>query len=170
MPPLLISLPRDSGPISPFGQIPWLIACALRERRVPALKLPPQAEHQGCRGNPCDLLSGGPTDANLTHAIGNWTKAQLEHFGIRLLADEPGVGANLSDHPALSVVCQLKEGIELDHDDPLIQTILRYTTGGESARNNMQIELLSHVGRPDGPARIGIAACLEYQDGRGALF
>ena len=97
-------------------------------------------------------------------------KAQLEHFGIPLLANEPGVGANLSDHPALSVVCQLKEGIELNHDDPLIQTILRYTTGGESARNNMQIELLSHVGRPDGPARIGIAACLEYQHGRGALF
>ena len=121
------------------------------------------------RGKLVICSAGALLSPTLLMRSGIGPRAQLEHFGLPVISDEPGVGANLSDHPALSVVCQLKEGIHLDHDQPLIQTILRYTTEGAAERNNMQIELLSHVGRADGPARIGLAACLEYQQGRGEL-
>jgi len=94
---------------------------------------------------------------------------QLESFGIDVVQDEPGVGSNLCDHPAIALVCQVKEGAIIDFDSPIIQTILRYTTEGSDKRNDMQIEQLSYVGKEGGPPLFGIAACLEYQYGRGEV-
>jgi choline dehydrogenase len=94
-------------------------------------------------------------------------EAQLESFGIDVVGDEPGVGRNLSDHPALAVVCEVKQGT--DHDQPIIQTILRYTAEGSDKRNDLQIEQISFAGRKDGPPLFSIAAVLEYQYGRGEL-
>jgi choline dehydrogenase len=96
-------------------------------------------------------------------------KEQLDQSGITVVENEPGVGENLSDHPAISVVCQLKNDHISDHDAPLIQTILRYTTASENKRNNMQIEQLSYAGQINGPPLFAIAACLQYQYGRGRL-
>ena len=93
----------------------------------------------------------------------------LNAFGIETIESEPFVGQNLCDHPAISVVCLAKPGCNIDHDAPIIQTILRYTTERAEHRNNMQIEQLSYAGAPAGPARFAIAACLEYQYGRGNL-
>jgi len=96
-------------------------------------------------------------------------KEQLDRCGISVIENEPGVGENLSDHPAISVVCQLTKDQVSDHDAPLIQTILRYTTASDNKRNNMQIEQLSYAGNVNGPPMFAIAACLEYQYGRGRL-
>lgn len=96
-------------------------------------------------------------------------RAQLEALGIDVVRDVAGVGANLSDHPALSVVCLVKDGAIVDHEQPLMQTILRYTARGSEKRNDLQIEQLSFVGRKDGPPLFAIAAVLEYQYGRGEV-
>ena len=96
-------------------------------------------------------------------------KQQLESFGIDVIQDEPGVGSNLCDHPAISVVCQVKDGAIIHFDSPLIQTILRYTTEDSDKRNDMQIEQLSYAGRPGGPPLFAVAACLQYQYGRGEI-
>jgi len=69
----------------------------------------------------------------------------------------------------LSVVCLVKPGALIDHEQPLMQTILRYTAEGSGKRNDLQIEQLSFVGRKDGPPLFSIAAVLEYQYGRGEL-
>lgn len=95
--------------------------------------------------------------------------AQLKRHGIDLVGDEAGVGQNLSDHPALSVVCEVKDPALIDHDKPIIQTILRYTAPGSDKRNDLQIEQISFAGKPGGPALFTIAAVLEYQYGRGEL-
>jgi choline dehydrogenase len=94
---------------------------------------------------------------------------ELERHGIDVVADVPGVGQNLSDHPAMSVVCSVKEGVTVDFDEPIIQTILRYTAEGSVKRNDLQIEQISFAGRPGGPPMFSIAAVLEYQYGRGEL-
>ena len=96
-------------------------------------------------------------------------KHQLEPLGIDVVQEEPGVGANLSDHPALAIACTVKPGIEIDFDAPIIQTILRYTSEGSAKRADLQIEQLSYAGRPGAPPMFGIAAVLEYQYGRGEL-
>jgi choline dehydrogenase len=94
---------------------------------------------------------------------------ELEALGIQVAADIAGVGKNLCDHPALSVVCNVRDSALIDHDSPLIQTILRYTAEGSDKRNDLQIEQLSFAGRPGAAARFAIAAVLEYQYGRGEL-
>lgn len=96
-------------------------------------------------------------------------RRQLEDLGIDVRVHTPGVGANLSDHPALAVVCQVRDASLIDFDRPLMQTILRYTAEGSDKRNDLQIEQLSFAGRPDRPAAFAIASVLEYQHGRGEL-
>ncbi len=95
---------------------------------------------------------------------------QLAAHGIDVVSDLAGVGQNLSDHPALSIVCQARDGVVIDHDLPIIQTILRYTAEGSDKRNDLQIEQISFAGRPGGPPLFAIAAVLEYQYGRGELL
>lgn len=116
------------------------------------------------------VVSGG---ALMSPAIlmrsGLGPRRQLEVLGIDVVSDVPGVGQNLSDHPALSVVCQVKDPSIIDFDQPLIQTILRYTAEGSEKRNDLQIEQLSFAARRPDAATFAIAAVLEYQYGRGEL-
>ena len=96
-------------------------------------------------------------------------RVQLESFSIPVAVDVPGVGQNLSDHPALSVSCLAKDPSIVDFDAPIIQTILRYTAAGSTQRNDLQIEMLTFNGRRNGEPTFGIAAVLEHQYGRGEL-
>jgi choline dehydrogenase len=95
-------------------------------------------------------------------------RRQLESIGVDVIRDVPGVGQNLCDHPALSVTMQPKDPSIIDHDRPIIQTILRYTAEGSSRRNDLQIEMIAFSGRKDRP-QFAIAGVLEYQYGRGEV-
>jgi choline dehydrogenase len=95
-------------------------------------------------------------------------RSQLEAHGIDVVRDMPGVGQNLSDHPALSVTLRPKDAAMIDHDAPIIQTILRYTAEGSDKRNDLQIEMLSFAGKREQP-QFAIAGVLEYQHGRGEI-
>lgn len=116
------------------------------------------------------VLSAGAlmSPAVLMHS-GLGPRSQLEALGIEVVRDVPGVGQNLSDHPALSVTCTLRDESLIDFDQPLIQTILRYTAQGSDRRNDLQIEQLSFTNRRPDVASFAIAAVLEYQYGRGEL-
>ena len=86
--------------------------------------------------------------------------------------DLPGVGENLADHPASMVVCEVRDGISIDLDGPLMQTILRYTSEqeGGAERNDLQIEQMSFLGgRRGGPSGFGIAAVVEKTYSRGTV-
>lgn len=115
------------------------------------------------------LCAGAILSPSILLHSGLGPRAQLESHQIDVLQDIPGVGQNLCDHPAISIVMEAKKGIEINHDEPIIQTILRYTAEGSDKRNDLQIEQLSFVGRNDGVGRFGIAAVLEYQYGRGEI-
>jgi choline dehydrogenase len=115
------------------------------------------------------LCAGALMSPTILMRSGIGPARQLEALGINSLSDDPGVGQNLSDHPALAVVCEVKDGAIIDQDQPLIQTILRYTADGSDLRNDLQIEQISFAGRQGAPPMFSIAAVLEYQHGRGEL-
>lgn len=77
------------------------------------------------------VLSAG---AIMTPAIllrsGLGTAHELARHAIPVVRDIPGVGQKLSDHPALSVTMRPRDPSIIDHDQPIIQTILRYTAEG----------------------------------------
>jgi choline dehydrogenase len=116
------------------------------------------------------VLSAGAlmSPAIMMHS-GLGPRGPLEALGIQLTQDLSGVGRNLCDHPALSVAARVKDGAIIDFDQPIIQTILRYTAEGSNKRNDLQIEQISFAGRREDKNIFAIAAVLEYQYGRGEL-
>ena len=94
---------------------------------------------------------------------------ELERHDIELLRDIQGVGTRLSDHPALAVVCRAKDPSLLDADQPIVQTILRYTAPGSAFRNDLQIEAFSFSPRGGPLTNFAIAAVLEQVHGTGTL-
>ena len=100
------------------------------------------------------LAAGAVMSPAILMRSGLGPATELERHGIDVVTDVPGVGQNLSDHPAMSVVCAVKDGVTVDFDEPIIQTILRYTAEGSVKRNDLQIEQISFAGRPGGPADV----------------
>lgn len=115
------------------------------------------------------LSAGALMSPTVLMRSGIGAKAEVEAIGVDLLRDLPGVGKNLSDHPALSVLCEVRDQSLIDFDAPIIQTILRYTGEHSSQRCDLQIEQISFAGRPGGPPMFLLAPVLEYQYGRGRL-
>ena len=115
------------------------------------------------------LSAGALMSPTILMRSGVGAEAQLARLGVDTVRQAPGVGKNLSDHPALGVVCQVRDPSLIDFDRPMIQTILRYTAEGSDKRNDLQIEQISFAGRPGGPPLFMLAPVLEYQYGRGEL-
>lgn len=134
------------------------------------------AEVEDAEGNTERLLAGTvvlSAGAIMTPAVlmrsGLGPAAHLASLAIPVVRDLPGVGQNLCDHPALSLAARVKDKSIIDRDQPIIQTILRYTAPGSDKRNDLQIEQFSFSGRRTDADTFGIAAVLEYQYGRGEL-
>ena len=73
------------------------------------------------------MLSGvGPAD-------------HLRSLGIPVVQDSPGVGKNFRDHPMAPVRLRVKDDFPQDPDAPRIQAALRYTSGVNNLRNDIQI-------------------------------
>ena len=60
------------------------------------------------------------------------------------MADLPGVGVGLADHPVTRLLLVPKPG-SCDPQTPLAQVVLRYTAPGSGEFNDMQQVMFSHV-------------------------
>ena len=97
-------------------------------------------------------------------------REEIEPHGIDMVREVAGVGRNFSDHPALAVLCTLKDPSLIDLDQPIVQTILRYTAPDSEYRNDLQIEAFSFSPRGEAsPNAFAIAAVLEQAHSTGTL-
>ena len=94
---------------------------------------------------------------------------ELDALGVERVADVPGVGHNLSDHPALLVAMTSKVPEFCTDELPLVQTITRYTTEGSEQPLDVNIELITRVPRRDRRPAFALAASLEWVEGRGRV-
>ena len=94
---------------------------------------------------------------------------ELASLGVEPVATMEGVGANLSDHPALAIVMSPKFPEFCTPDLPLVQTICRYTTEGSNTPLDVNIELITRTGSRSGDPMFMLAPSLEQVDGRGAV-
>ncbi|MCL4230121.1 MAG: GMC family oxidoreductase N-terminal domain-containing protein [Dehalococcoidia bacterium] len=142
----------------------------LESGRVVAAEVETGDEVTVIRGRLFVLCSGSLQSPAILMRSGVGARPELEALGIDVVRDVPAVGANLSDHPALAVLCRAKDPSLLDADQPIVQTILRYTAPGSDQRNDLQIEAFSFS--PRGEAALNsfaIAAVLEQAFGTGRL-
>ncbi len=109
------------------------------------------------------ILSGGPVGSpHMLLLSGVGPADQLTSLGIPVVAELPGVGQNLRDHPVVFVAWKTNPDFPFDPDAPRYQTVLRYTAPGSDLRNDMQVIMFSfatqRVGRGgDGRIPIGIS-------------
>jgi choline dehydrogenase len=94
---------------------------------------------------------------------------ELARLGIEPVAKVPGVGANLSDHPALAVMLRPKFPEFCAPELPLVQTICRYTSEESDTPLDVNIELITRAMGRDGTPLFMLAPSLEQVDGRGRV-
>jgi choline dehydrogenase len=122
-------------------------------------------EHHGrvreLRGDRVVLSGGAIATPGILLRSGIGPRADVERLGVELVADVPGVGAHLLDHPGLAIffLPHAQGMCELDH--PLIQTVCRYTSKGSECPNDVQLQPGSWVPIPHLPVRaVTLAFCL----------
>ncbi|MDA1189615.1 MAG: GMC family oxidoreductase N-terminal domain-containing protein [Chloroflexi bacterium] len=92
------------------------------------------------------LAAGSIATPQLLMLSGVGPAGHLKEHGIPVVADLPGVGQNLRDHPVFLLVYKTKPGYNLDGLGPWIQVILRYTAPGSQLRNDMMIIVGNYMG------------------------
>lgn len=116
------------------------------------------------------LAGGAIATPGILLRSGLGPEADVRRIGVELVAELPGVGARLLDHPGLAVFFLPKvEGLSL-LDDPLIQTVCRYTSEGSDCPNDMQLLPASWLPLPRIDVRgVTISTCLGKPRGHGRL-
>jgi choline dehydrogenase len=116
------------------------------------------------------ILSGGAlATPGILVRSGIGPREAIARIGVELVADVPGVGARLLDHPGAAIFLRPKWGVSSTRH-PLIQTVLRYTSGGSECPNDMQLQPGSFVPfkRFEVPFVI-ISCCVGKPRGQGRL-
>jgi choline dehydrogenase len=94
-------------------------------------------------GNEIILSAGAIGSPHILLLSGVGPAEQLTRLGIPVVADLPGVGKNLRDHPLAWVTWRTRPDFPLDGKAPRMQVCLRYTAGGSHLRNDMKISMQS---------------------------
>jgi choline dehydrogenase len=137
-------------------------------------------EPEHIRGRRITLAAGAIGSPAILLRSGIGPRAALADLGIEQLADLPGVGANLADHPVTRLLLVPKPG-SCDPDTPLAQVVVRYTAPGSGEFNDMQQVMFSHVdvaaiggqqavAAVGTPLAIGLPVALERPHTRGRLM
>ncbi len=109
------------------------------------------------------LSAGALKSPHILMLSGIGPKEQLEGFGIPVLQDTPGVGANLRNHPIAPISFRVKEGITLNPDASGVRIALRYTAKGSKDSNDMMMTTSSVFNPYTGEEladRIGRISCV----------
>ena len=137
-------------------------------------------ERYEVRGRRVTLAAGAIGSPAILMRSGVGAGAALAELGIEPVADLPGVGAGLTDHPVARLLLVPKPG-SCNPQTPLAQIVLRYTAAGSGEFNDMQQVVFSHVdvaglGGPEAvaavgaPLAIGLPVALERPHARGRLL
>jgi choline dehydrogenase len=137
-------------------------------------------ERYQVRGRRVTLAAGAIGSPAILLRSGIGAAAALAELGIEPVADLPGVGARLTDHPVARLLLVPNPG-NCNPETPLAQMVLRYTAAGSGEFNDMQQVVFSHVdvaalGGPEAvaavgaPLAIGLPVALERPHARGRLL
>ena len=117
------------------------------------------------------LSAGALKSPHILMLSGIGPREQLEQHGVPVVADSPGVGQNLFNHPMGSVSFQVKDDVRLTANAEALRFGLRVTSEPPSHTNDVMLHTLAiwnvMTGEmvPSGTARI--ACALELPDGSG---
>ena len=116
------------------------------------------------------LSAGAIASPGILLRSGIGPRADIERLGVDLVADVPAVAARLLDHPGLALFFRPPRG-ERNHDYPLIQNVLRFTSRGSPYPNDVQLQPTSFFPSPWGFVfpLVGITCTVGKPRGHGML-
>ncbi|MBT6436122.1 MAG: NAD(P)-binding protein [Deltaproteobacteria bacterium] len=115
------------------------------------------------------IACGSIATPGLLLRSGIGAKDDVYRLGVSLVSDVPGVGSRLLDHPGAAFFLAPRPGIAR-RNDPLIQTLLRYTSEPGAFPNDMQIQPGSCLTLPWGNiTAVTMMTCVEKTKGVGKI-
>ena len=132
-------------------------------------------ETQLIEGREIVLCAGGIASPQLLLLSGVGPAQDLSDMGITVVADRPGVGQNLRDHPLVYIDLEAKPGASPAAPLPPIHIGLRYTATGSRSRNDMLLFAATYdpvvAGDPGRGSRpeLCLASTLELADSCGEM-
>jgi choline dehydrogenase len=147
--------------------------------RAAGVEIGAAGETEQVRGRRITLAAGAIGSPAILLRSGIGPRAALAGLGIESVADLPGVGADLADHPVTRLLLVPEPGSCHPHT-PLAQVVVRYTAPGSGEFNDMQQVMFSHVdvaaiggqqavAATGTPLAIGLPVALERPHTRGRL-
>lgn len=85
------------------------------------------------------LSAGAIATVGILLRSGIGPKKELDRLGVRCVRDVPAVGARLLDHPGAAIFFKPKPGV-MKVDDPLIQTLFRFSSNHGTFPDDMQVQ------------------------------
>ena len=135
----------------------------IENRQVTGVEVESGGEVFTVESNKVVLSAGALKSPHILMLSGIGPKDQLDEYGIDVLQNTPGVGANLRNHPISPVSFRVKEGIKLQPDASGVRIALRYTAKGSDDSNDMMMTTSSLFSPFTGemlPDRIGRISCV----------
>ena len=128
------------------------------------------------KGGEVILSAGAIGSPHVLMLSGVGPQEHLGEHGIPVVADLPGVGQNLRDHPLIYMAWSVQPGVEMDRRVRISNLALRYTASGSHLPKDMIMYMASSVGGrfdrgedPTIPVGIGTAAVLNLALGAGSV-
>ena len=135
----------------------------IENRQVTGVEVESGGEVFTVGSNKVVLSAGALKSPHILMLSGIGPKDQLDEYGIDVLQNTPGVGANLRNHPISPISFKVKEGIKLQPDASGVRIALRYTANGSDDSNDMMMTTSSLFSPFTGdmlPDRIGRISCV----------
>ena len=135
----------------------------IENRQVTGVEVESGGEVFTVESNKVVLSAGALKSPHILMLSGIGPKDQLDEYGIDVLQNTPGVGANLRNHPISPISFRVKEGIKLQPDASGVRIALRYTAKGSDDSNDMMMTTSSLFSPFTGemlPDRIGRISCV----------
>ena len=122
-----------------------------RDRRAQGIEVERYGRVSEIHADRVVLAAGAIATPGVLLRSGVGPRDEVARLGVELVADVPGVGARLLDHPGVAVFFLPYQAGFSRVDHPLIQTTCRWTSTGSPGPNDMQVQPGSFVPFPRFP-------------------
>lgn len=117
-------------------------------RRVTGIEVEVQGRVLAIESRRVVLCAGATATPGILLRSGIGPRRSVERLGVDVVMDLPAVGARLLDHPGVAIFLWPRRGLHQSMRDPLIQTVLRYTSRRSTLKNDMILQPGSLVPLP----------------------
>jgi choline dehydrogenase len=120
----------------------------LTGRKVAGVEVETQGRVHVIESRRVVLCAGATATPGILLRSGIGPRRSVERLGIDVVMDLPAVGARLLDHPGVAIFLRPRRALKQSLRDPLIQTVLRYTSKRSTRKNDMILQPGSLVPLP----------------------